>query len=530
MEFTSLFERSRSQCDGLYRNSCFSGAPPDQVIQSNACLRKKSNNKNDTTTLQADMTGTQHVTTTRSRHTRRAVLVFGLTVAAFQTFFMEKEEEEEEKKRHRMVSYARGVRTAALRDLFFSRFGALDSAFFLAMFRCTRYQFEILYHKIGPYLQVLVHHNNELARRNSNRRCLKVEEKICIALRVSGGATSTDAAWGFGCHRTLVKRVFLKFLLAVSKSTIGPICYPTTPEEFKKVANGFAERTTRQNAAIYHACGGAGDGLAARIKPVSLRECSNPLGYINRKGFYSINLQSINDSRLRFLYVNLETQGATHDSTAFFATKFSKQFLDANPDPPKDEHGRAYWLALDDAYGQHNSRIVTPWPGRNLITTAPFKDSFNYHMSGGFRNSAERTYGILLARFGIFWRPLDFQLHLIPFVIYSLCRLHNFFIDVGKNQDSPNKATGLGYYGSRKNDTPRVTVQDEEEQGGPTGYDDQVYHQWMVSDDLMQAQRARTGGVGGSEKIRESITKNLEMLGIRRPANKLGRLRSVLVD
>ncbi len=103
-------------------------------------------------------------------------------------------------------------------------------------------------------------------------------------------------------------------------------------------------------------------------------------------------------------------------------------------------------------------------------------------------------------------------------------------MDVGKNQDSPNKATGLGYYGSRKNDTPRVTVQDEEEQGGPTGYDDQVYHQWMVSDDLMQAQRARTGGVGGSEKIRESITKNLEMLGIRRPANKLGRLRSVLVD
>ena len=118
-------------------------------------------------------------TPTRSRRNRRNVLVLGLTVAALQLFFMEKEEEQEINRR---ISYARGVRTAALRDLFFSRFGSLDSAFFLAMFRCTRHQFEILYHKIGPYLQVLVHHNNEVARRNSNRRCLKVEEKICIAL------------------------------------------------------------------------------------------------------------------------------------------------------------------------------------------------------------------------------------------------------------------------------------------------------------------------------------------------------------
>ena len=191
-----------------------------------------------------------------------------------------------------------------------------------------------------------MHHNNEVVRCNSNRRCLKVEEKICIALQVSHGATSTDDVWCFGCHRTLMKRVFLKFILAVSKASIEPICYPTTQEAFLKIVNGFAERTTRQNTAIYHACGGAGDGLAARIQPVSLRECSNPLAYINCKGFYSINLHQ------SFLYVNLETYGATHDSTAFFATKFSKQFLDANPDPPKDEHGRAYWLAESSRRGQ----------------------------------------------------------------------------------------------------------------------------------------------------------------------------------
>jgi hypothetical protein len=108
-----------------------------------------------------------------------------------------------------MNSYVRGMKTAALWDLFFSHFGALDSAFFLAMFRCMRYQFKILYYNIRPYLQVLVHPYNEIAGRNSNRWCLKVEKNICIALWVAGGATSMDATWGFGCHRTLVKWVFL---------------------------------------------------------------------------------------------------------------------------------------------------------------------------------------------------------------------------------------------------------------------------------------------------------------------------------
>jgi hypothetical protein len=57
---------------------------------------------------------------------------------------------------------------------------------------------------------------------------------------------------------------------------------------------------------------------------------------INCKGFYSLNLLSINDSQMWFIYVNLEIQGATHDSTAFFATECSKHFLDSNTNPPFD--------------------------------------------------------------------------------------------------------------------------------------------------------------------------------------------------
>jgi hypothetical protein len=357
---------------------------------------------------------------------------------------------------------------------------------------------------------------------------LNVDEKICIALRVAGGATAVDAAWGFGVSRTTVKGVFLKFIIALTRSSMGRIAYPTSQAELQTVADGFQAQTYGDKAQYYHGCGGAGDGLAVRIKAVSLRECPNPLAYINRKGFYSLNLQSINDSKMRFLYVNLETQGATPDSTAFFATEFSEQFLDRNRNPPLDRHGRPFWLALDDAYGQHNSRIVVPWPGRNLITTAPYKDSFNYHFSGGYRNTAERTYGILIARFGILWRPLDYDLRVIPFVVYGLCRLHNFLIDTGEDDECPRVATGLGYYGSRKNDRNRV--HEGQEAGGfghASGNDSLVYHQRMVSDDLMEHQRTTYGWSTSNHEpemsIRESITSNLQMLSIRRPDDRLGR-------
>ena len=126
----------------------------------------------------------------RNNHLR-AVTVMTLAVGYCRIVL----EMKKKKKEHRLaLSYERGLKNAAVRDLFYARFGAMDSAFFLAMFRCTRRQYENIYNSLGQYLAVLVHPNNEYARRDSNRRCLNVDEKICIALRVAGGATAVDAA------------------------------------------------------------------------------------------------------------------------------------------------------------------------------------------------------------------------------------------------------------------------------------------------------------------------------------------------
>ena len=208
------------------------------------------------------------------RAAKRVLAVATISVACYHILVERKKKETERK---RMISYERGVTTAALRDLFYARFKSLDSAFFLAMFRCTRYQYEQIYNSVGPHLEIRVPLNNEIARRNSIRRCLSVHEKICIALRVAGGATSTDAAWGFGCHRTLVKRVFINFLLAVVRTSMGEITYPATTSGLQRASDGFQAKTYGNSAIYYHGCAGAGDGLAVRIKAISLQECNNPL-------------------------------------------------------------------------------------------------------------------------------------------------------------------------------------------------------------------------------------------------------------
>jgi hypothetical protein len=92
---------------------------------------------------------------------------------------------------------------------------------------------------------------------------------------------------------------------------------------------------------------------------------------------------------------------------------------------------------------------------------------------------------------------------------------HNFSIDTGKNEDRPTIATGLGYYGSCKND--RTQVHEGEEPGGygsTSGYYFFTYHQCIIADDLMDFGRDQTRTV---QTICDSIMDNLQMLAIHHP-------------
>jgi DDE superfamily endonuclease len=89
----------------------------------------------------------------------------------------------------------------------------------------------------------------------------------------------------------------------------------------------------------------------------------------------------------------------------------------------------SYWLAGDAAYDCRNG-LLTPWSQSqvNDPTCGLDRDSFNYYHSSS-RMHVEQSFGNLMARFGIFWRPLRFHLRNVPFILHACMVLQNYCID-----------------------------------------------------------------------------------------------------
>jgi len=133
------------------------------------------------------------------------------------------------------------------------------------------------------------------------------------------------------------------------------------------------------------------------------------------------------DSQYRFTFVSCLSVGSMHDSTAYSISSLARLL-------EKDENGllRGFWVAADDAYNFMN-RLLTPWPSRNLSIA---KDCFNYWHSSS-RIFIEQAFGILVARWGIFWRPFGCTLQQNAKIVVVCCKVHNFIIENNGGIDVP---------------------------------------------------------------------------------------------
>ena len=85
---------------------------------------------------------------------------------------------------------------------------------------------------------------------------------------------------------------------------------------------------------------------------------------------------------------------STHDGTSYILSAISNMIKNGLLDS-------MYHIVLDEAYICMEQEL-SPWKGKHLPES---KDSFNYYLSL-HRQSIERAFGILVQRWGIFWRPL----------------------------------------------------------------------------------------------------------------------------
>jgi hypothetical protein len=128
-----------------------------------------------------------------------------------------------------------------------------------------------------------------------------------------------------------------------------------------------------------------------------------------------LNVQAICDARTRFLGVSIVCSGSCHDSVAYGKSEFPQQIA---------KLPGLYHIVADAAYPE-SEQVLCPYPGRGL---GVYEDSYNYHQSQ-VRMAVERSFGILVARWGVLWRPLRSSLETSVQTVRACMILHTYCIE-----------------------------------------------------------------------------------------------------
>ena len=294
---------------------------------------------------------------------------------------------------------------------------------FTRFYRVTRGRFTWLYDKL----------RSKLALRRSR---ISVEIKMAITLRYLAGGEYLDIRemWGI---RTQTFYTIIEHVIPQIAAIKNPDC-PSLEDILKmenpsqkswhlhQIGMSFAALTS----GVFEGCVGCIDGLCIRIlRPLTgttLPRVPNPSKFYNRKGFYALSMQGVCDAKRRIRSATIMCPGSVHDSLAYACSTLA--FLIREGNLPQ-----GLFLNGDDAYAC-DEQMVTPYPGRGLSVE---KDSFNFYQSR-VRINIECAFGMLHARWGILWKPIQIRLDRFPTLIGALVVLHNMCIDDQGSQHSPS--------------------------------------------------------------------------------------------
>lgn len=87
-----------------------------------------------------------------------------------------------------------------------------------------------------------------------------------------------------------------------------------------------------------------------------------------------------------------------------------------------------FFIIGDEAF-PCTRQLLVPYSGRGL---GVWKDSFNYHLSA-MRQCIERSFALLVQRWGILWRPLRSDFKRWTLILTVCAKLHNYCL----NDDIP---------------------------------------------------------------------------------------------
>ncbi|XP_050505707.1 putative nuclease HARBI1 [Diabrotica virgifera virgifera] len=157
---------------------------------------------------------------------------------------------------------------------------------------------------------------------------------------------------------------------------------------------------------------GAIDGSHIKIdKPEN-----DPESYINRKGFYSIQMQLVCDHRRKITDIFIGYPGSVHDSRVFRNSPLHTNL---------EERCGRYFLLGDSGYPLQ-ANLLTPYKDRGNLTRR--QRNYNLKLAKN-RYVVEHCFGILKQKFRQMYHVKLRNIRLICNMIRAACVLHNIAID-----------------------------------------------------------------------------------------------------
>ncbi|KAJ1524651.1 hypothetical protein ONE63_011134 [Megalurothrips usitatus] len=318
--------------------------------------------------------------------------------------------------------------------------------------RCMRMNtdlFEDLLQRVTPLIQK---QNTHLRESISPAERLSVTLRHLATASICVGETQESLSLTFRMGQSTISGIIRETSVAIYEVLKDEyLRFPASTEEWKNIAYDFGERWNFSN------CIGAMDGKHFHIEP--------PLNsgslYYCYKDYTSIVLLAMVDAQLRFVYVDVGTNGRISDSGIWNKCSL-KPYLEQLNIPPTALPGTddlfPYIVVGDEGFPL-SQQVLIPYP-KELVRHRMDRRIFNYRLSRA-RRCSENSFGLLVARFQIFRSAMRYDPGVAKNVILSTLCLHNWLRSdsVGKAMYSPPSSvdceditTGAMQLGEWRND------------------------------------------------------------------------------
>ncbi|XP_055390197.1 putative nuclease HARBI1 [Condylostylus longicornis] len=239
--------------------------------------------------------------------------------------------------------------------------------------------------------------------------------KYCLLVtiwKLANNNTFREVSDRFGIAQGTAYHIFVKITRLIAKLKGKVIKFPRSEAAQRQIIEGFENSRCRPLPNTI----GCIDGMHIRIsKPIK-----DPISFYNRKGFYSVLVQGVVDSQMKFIDAFVGYPGSCHDAAMWNASPLKEAITNGSIVVPLDNH-----LIGDGAYALQTYMMV-PFKENGFLTECESK--YNTALSST-RVFVEQAFGILKKK----WRMLNHlelqNIKVSKTIIMASIVLHNIIID-----------------------------------------------------------------------------------------------------